>query len=191
MKRLFALLLGTWAIDFTLNAQEHICVGQRLAENTEYSVFYMISGKNEFYVDVTLHGERAGTVYRKPTAKREDKFSTRTEAADTVKLCFKNRDEWAKAISFQFTQTTKTMELLTDEPFYRLNESIHALSDELDTVYSNVIYYNKRTHVHRELLEETYGRVLLASLFKAVLSIATCAIQVLAVTQLVAQASGV
>ena len=73
-----------------------------------------------------------------------------------------------KSISFEFSQESQIEEfaLAKDDQFEPLNDDIQNLVKNLDTVYRNIHFYERRERVHRDLAEKTCDDLLWSVLIK-------------------------
>ena len=129
---------------------------------------YIVSGSEDTKVLTRLFDANRKTLYTSSKSSREGKFETTVTVDQIYELCFKALDFSEKSISFEFSQESQIEEfaLAKDDQFEPLNDDIQNLVKNLDTVYRNIHFYERRERVHRDLAEKTCDDLLWSVLIK-------------------------
>lgn len=146
------------------------CINQRTDIGNEISIAYVISGENDQNVIATVMDTRGKIVYNNPPLSREGKFETKSSGVGYFRLCFQSKDSTAKSISFDFYLQDGLQEekMATQDEIAPIRTNFRKLSRNLDSVYRNIQFYERREKTHRDLAEITCDRVLVSGIVKIV-----------------------
>ena len=166
--RLSLLILSSYALFFTLPGYMEFCFTIDGKESSKIWGAYIVSGSEDTKVLTRLFDANRKTLYTSSKSSREGKFETAVTVDQIYELCFKALDFSEKSISFEFSQESQIEEfaLAKDDQFEPLNDDIQNLVKNLDTVYRNIHFYERRERVHRDLAEKTCDDLLWSVLIK-------------------------
>ena len=148
------------------------CLNQRVDQNSEVSVSYVISGENEQNVITNIMDPRGVVVFTNPPLSREGKYESRSPTFGMYRLCFQSKDHASKSISFEFYLQDGLQEekMATQDEITPIRTNFRKLSRNLDSVYRNIQFYERREKIHRDLAEVTCDRVLYSGIVKIVVA---------------------
>lgn len=165
---LIQICAGTF---FILEGKSAIqCFIQKTTHGKELSGAYVISGEKDQNVVTTLLDNHGRILYSSQPKTREGKFEFPVEKDSTYKLCFQSKDKTPKTISFEFyvQEGLQEEKIATQEEIGPLRSSFRKLSRNLDTVYRNIQFYERREKTHRDLAELTCDRILFGAIIKMI-----------------------
>lgn len=160
------------SISLTIEGKGTIkCYYQYVNSGNELNGAYVISGEKDQNVLTTLTDPNGKTLYKSPMRSREGKFDFKADKDSKYKLCFQSADATPKSISFEmFSQDGLQEEnFATQDEVAPLRASFRKVSKNLDTVYRNIQFYERRERTHRDLTETTCDRVLFSGVIKMVI----------------------
>ena len=168
------------SISFTLEGAEPRCFNQLVDEGKDLSGAYVISGINDLEVVTTVVDSHGQAVYTSQPGTREGKFDSKADARGFYRLCFQTNDGSSKSISFEFyiQEGLQEENVATQEELNPLRSSLRKLSRNLDTVYRNIQFYERRERTHRDLAEITCDRVMLSAIIKMIVLVAISLAQI-------------
>jgi hypothetical protein len=131
----------------------------------------VISGKGEENVITRVSNPMGRIEYMSPRKSKEGKFQGVAKDAGMHALCFRTIDKESKVVSFEFgldEDGPSEDHLAKDSSIDPLSNSLRSLSKQLDSVYRNVHFYQRREKVHRDLTEQTCDRVVASAIVKMI-----------------------
>jgi hypothetical protein len=146
------------------------CFNQKVDSGNDVSISYVVSGEKEHNVITTVMDTRGLIAYNNPPMTREGKFEAKASSSGVYRLCFQSKDASPKSISFDFYLQDGLQEekMATQDEINPIRSNFRRLSRNLDTVYRNIQFYERREKTHRDLAEQTCDRVLFSGLIKIV-----------------------
>ena len=146
------------------------CFNQRVEVGSDVSISYIVSGEKEHNVITTVMDPRGKVVFNNPPMTREGKYEAKSSGVGNYRLCFQSKDSSAKSISFDFylQEGLQEEKMATQDEINPMRTNFRKLSRNLDTVYRNIQFYERREKTHRDLAELTCDRVLISGLIKIV-----------------------
>ena len=168
---LFLLYACTHALYFTLDPTKEQCFGLSVGKGKSFWGEFVISGQGEENVITRVTGPGGKIDYMSPRKAKEGKFQNKSEAGGIHNLCFRTVDKAQKTISFEFALEDEAQNedaLLSNENIDPLSNSLRDLGKQLDGVYRNIHFYQRREKVHRDLTEQTCDRVMFAAVVKMI-----------------------
>lgn len=163
------MLIGTAsALFFNLPGKSEQCFSVNLSRGAEIWGAYVVSGEGDQNVLTRVTGPDGRVHYQSKPKTREGSFELNPEPAGEYRLCFQAKDKNAKTISFEFSSQDKPADdkLATEEEINPFKETLRQLSRNLDSIYRNIHFYERREKIHRDLAERTCDRVLWTAMGK-------------------------
>ncbi|CAG9321168.1 unnamed protein product [Blepharisma stoltei] len=162
------LIISCHASFFTLPPRVETCFQLTTAKGSDIWGAYVISGEGDTKVITRVHKPDGIIIWQNPRDTREGSFDFVSENGGKYKLCFRTMDSLAKTVSFEFNSQDKTQfkELPKEEEIGPINDGLTKMNKELDKIYRNIHFYQRREKVHRDLAERTCDRVLWTVLIK-------------------------
>lgn len=106
-----------------------------------------------------------------PRKAKEGKFQAVSHEGGIHTLCFRMIDKVDKVISFEFALEDNGPDeatLAKGGSVDPLSNTLRDLAKQLDAVYRNVHFYQRREKVHRDLTEQTCDRVVFSAIIKMI-----------------------
>ncbi|CAG9335902.1 unnamed protein product [Blepharisma stoltei] len=169
MLAFLCLLVGTaHALFFNLPGKTEQCFAVTVSRGAELWGVYIVSGEGDQNVLARVTGPDGRVHFQSKPKAREGSFELTPEPTGDYRLCFQAKDSRQKTISFEFSSQEKVVEdkLATEEEMTPLKETLKQLSRNLDSVYRNIHFYERREKIHRDLAERTCDRVLWSAMGK-------------------------
>ncbi|OMJ75759.1 hypothetical protein SteCoe_25023 [Stentor coeruleus] len=158
-------------ISFTLEGKGALrCFSQYVNTGKELSGAYVVSGEKDQNVLTTVVDPNGRIVHTSQARSREGKFEIKADKDSVYKLCFQSKDKTPKSISFDVYSQEGLQEenFATQDEITPLRTTFRRVSRNLDTVYRNIQFYERRERTHRDLAEVTCDRVLFCGIIKMV-----------------------
>ena len=168
---LFLLYACTHALYFVLPTTKEQCFGLQVGKGKGFFGEFVISGQGEENVITRCTAPSGKIDYMSPRKAKEGKFQAKSIEGGTHNLCFRTVDKVEKTISFEFGLDDDNQDeesLLGTENIDPLSNSLRDLGKQLDGVYRNIHFYQRREKVHRDLTEQTCDRVMMSAVIKMV-----------------------
>ena len=164
--RWFLMCITANAVYFSLPGHKEQCFKLTVGKGNKFYGAFIVSGKGDENVITRVFSPDGKVDFQSPRKSREGHFEIVSSNGGDHKLCFKSIDSNKKIISFEFDNRPEIEldKLATEvEP---LAIKLSGVSAQLDTVYRNIHFYERRERVHRDLIEQTCDRVLWSALLK-------------------------
>lgn len=165
---------------FTLPAHKEICVQENSSPNSQVVGSYVVSGKADHNVKTTVIDPDSRIVYQSPYRAREGSFLLKADRDGSYKVCFKSMDGASKTLSFEFEiqhPDFKKFATSEGEQLEYLEHDLLALQRNLNTVMSNIKFYQRREAVNRDLVETACKRIILGVIAKVLIFISVAIVQ--------------
>lgn len=162
------IIVASHALFFTLPGRIEKCIQVQTVRGADVWGAYVISGEGDTMVISRVHQPDDTVIWQNQRNTREGSFEFVSENGGIYKLCFRALDAISKTVSFEFTSQDKSelKALAKEEELAPLSEGLVQLTRELDKIYRNIHFYERREKVHRDLSERTCERVLWTSVIK-------------------------
>ncbi|OMJ93921.1 hypothetical protein SteCoe_2972 [Stentor coeruleus] len=170
MYLLFILSLA-YGISFTLEGKGALrCFSQYTNTGKEIIGAYVVSGEKDQNVLTTVIDNHGRFVHTSQARSREGKFEIKADKDSVYKLCFQSKDKTRKSISFDIYSQEGLQEenFATQDEVTPLRVGFRGVSRNLDTIYRNIQFYERRESTHRDLAEITCDRILFCGIIKMV-----------------------
>lgn len=181
-----AVLPLSQAIFFEL--KEDQCFKEYVVQDQEFWSNYVISGKGDQNVLVQVFSPDKVVLYKSSPKSRQGTFNYVATQSGYYELCFSLLDKQPKTVSINFSSEVQE-DWATEGEIEPLRNNLKHLSRNLDTVFRNINFYERREKIHRDLTERTCDRVLWSGVFKILVLCGISFTQVIMLTKFFAKTS--
>jgi len=176
--RWLLMCISVNAVYFSLPGHKEQCFSLSVGKGNKLYGAFIVSGKGDENMIARVFSPDGKVDYQSPRKSREGNFEITSDSGGKHKLCFKSIDSNTKNVSFEFdTRPEIEVDKLATE-VEPLTLKLTGVSAQLDTVYRNIHFYERRERVHRDLIEQTCDRVLWSALLKILVLATVVAAQV-------------
>lgn len=184
------LLHTTQSVFITINSKTEHCIGHFVKSSPELWGAYVISGEGEKNVKVTLYDPKNIVEYISDEDTREGKIKVKKPSSGMHRLCFRSSDTNSKSISFELKSESSSVETVTvEEQVEPLEIGLRQVSRNMESVYRNLHFYQRREKTHRDISERNCDKIMWAAIVKITCLVTITLLQIWGLTHVLNQTS--
>lgn len=187
---LLLILHITQGIFIQLNSKVEQCINHYVKDSPELWGAYIISGEGEKNVKVTLYDPKNVVEYISDENSREGKIKVKKPSSGVHRLCFRSSDNQSKSISFELKSEISSVETVTvEEQLEPLEIGLRQASRNMESVYRNLHFYQRREKTHRDISERNCDRIWWATILKITCLVTITLLQIWGLTHILNRSS--